>query len=139
MDLVDIHWHELNLRALRRRSRGGLTVRIILPADQRLEHGAVLACDGTGSVVINLLPCDALVIRAESPAQSAQIAYALGNLHLPAEISDVEISLPASEATQAALGRLGIQYELKSRRLRPSETGLVRPTVASPESNQFSS
>jgi urease accessory protein len=130
IDLVDIHWHELPLRALRRRSRGGRTVRILLPADQQLEHGAVLIRENRMTLALNLLACDALVIRPRSAAQAAQIAYAIGNLHLPAQVGAREIVLPADDATEAALGRLGVQYGLKSRRVRISDTGFPPVTVA---------
>lgn len=141
IDWFDVAWHELDKQALGRRSRAGRMVRIILPADQRLEHGAVLSRDGSRQVVVNLLPCQALVIKTPSAAELARAAYAIGNLHLPAQIEADQIILPAGAATEAALGSLGIAYRSQVRRIRPTPGIPPRLTVAeelSPPNDQKS-
>jgi urease accessory protein len=130
LDWIDVGWHELDKRALSRKSRRGQAVRIILPHDQRLEHGAVVAREGSLQIVINLLPCPALVIDARSATELAQAAYAIGNLHVPAQIESGQIILPADRATEAALGGLGISYQVQTRRISPIPNVIPKLTVA---------
>jgi urease accessory protein len=129
-DCVDVAWHELGKRALARPSRSGRPLRIILPHDQRLEHGAVLFRAAGRQIVVNLLPCPVLVIDCRSPTEFARAAYAVGNLHIPAQIEDGRIILPADAPAEAALGRLGIACQAQFRRLRPMPGVLPRLTVA---------
>jgi urease accessory protein len=130
IDIVDLAWHELDQRALACRSRSGRTVRIVLPHDQRLEHGAVLLREGSNQLVVNLLPCQSLVIEPPSATELAEAAYAIGNLHVPAQIEAGRIVLPADLATEAALGRLGISYQVRLRRIRPMPNVLPQLTIA---------
>jgi len=117
VDLVDIEWQERGKRVLRRQSRTGRAFRILLPANQFLDHGAIIARDDERAVAINILPCEAFVMRG-SPDQLISIAYGLGNLHLPAEIGRAEIIVPASQFAEAALGKLGIKFEAATRRIQ---------------------
>jgi urease accessory protein len=130
LDWLDVSWQELDKRALERQTRLGRMVRIILPANQRLEHGAVLARDGLHQIVINVIPCESLMIESQSAAELAHAAYVAGNLHLPAQIEDGRIILPADPATQAALDSRGISYRVQVRRIRPIPDILPRVTIA---------
>jgi urease accessory protein UreE len=127
LDYVDIAWHELDKRAMKLRSRRGRLARILLAHDQQLKHGAVLA----EQLVVNVLPCESLVIEVPSATELAQAAYAIGNLHLPAEITGGRIILPADNSTEAALDRLGIAYRVELRRISPMRNILPQITVAS--------
>jgi len=129
LDWLDVAWHEMDKHALGRQTRRGHMVRIILPHDQRLEHGAVLAREGSNQIVVNLLPCEALVVNTQSATELAEAAYAIGNLHIPAQIEAGQIILPADGATEAALGRLGISYQVQVRRIRPIPNVLPQLTV----------
>jgi len=124
-DLIDISWNEHGRRTLRRQSRAGLLVRVLLPAHEFLQHGSVL-CGVDEPIVVNLLPCRALVIRVETQARLAEICYTIGNLHLPAQITAREIAVPATEATEAALGRAGIPHAMEIRRVQPRIGDLPR-------------
>jgi urease accessory protein UreE len=125
LDLLDIAWPELACRALSRQTRGGRMVRIILPPEQSLEHGAVLAQEGRSRLVVNLIPCRALVIRGTADELS-KAAYAIGNLHIPAQIGGEEILLPADKSVEAALSQLGLPFQLQTRRIRPMTQSLPR-------------
>jgi urease accessory protein len=130
-DLLDIQWPEHGGRALRGQTRGGRPLRIILPADQSLEHGSVLRDEEGEAIAVNLLPCLAMVICPATPHELATISYAIGNLHLPAEIGAEEILIPASESTQAAVGRAGIPFDLDMRRVRTRRDDLPRVQLSS--------
>ena len=127
-DVLEITWNERGRRSLLRRTRGGRLIRIILPADQSLDHGAVLVEASDLVVVAELLPCQALVIAADTPAELARYAYLVGNAHLPAEIRDASILIPASVSAAAALGQLRVPYRIELCRIRVDRCGLPRVT-----------
>jgi len=131
VDLLDITWNERGLRSLRRATRSGRLVRVILPANQTFDHGAVVAETPESIVAINLLPCPALVIRAGGAAELARISFMIGNAHLPAEIGETEIILPATAAAASALGRLKITYTAEIRQVRVSCDGLPMIEISS--------
>jgi urease accessory protein UreE len=131
VDFLDIAWNERGLRSLRRTTRNKRLVRVILPADEELDHGDVIVeTPEAVAIVINLLPCDALTIRSEVRGQLAQFAYLIGNAHLPAEIRADEILIPATTSTAAALGQLKIPFSIETRRIRIDPDGLPMVTVS---------
>jgi urease accessory protein UreE len=130
LDLLDINWKDLDRRALAGRSRSGRPVRLVLGAGQKLAHGAVLWRDQDRRLIVNLLSCQVIVIDSLRPLKLARLAYAIGNLHLPAEIGRNQIVLPADEPTEAAIGRLNVRYSIDSRRIHPITDYLPRITVA---------
>jgi urease accessory protein len=129
-DPLDIAWHQLSKRALRRTTRGGRAVRIILPASQRLEHGAVLSQSESQQIIVNVPPSQTLVIQPASATELSRIAYAIGNLHIPAQIHEARIIVPADLSTEAALGRLGIAYQLQLLRFAPIPNVLPQLSIA---------
>jgi|GEM_PF-5141346 len=131
LDLFDIHWKDLDRRALSGKSKRGRTVRLVLGADQKLVHGAVLWRDAKRRLVANLLPCQVIVIESLPPVEMARLAYAIGNLHLPAEIREGRIMLPADDAAEAAIGRLNARYKLDNCRIHPITDWLPKISIAS--------
>lgn len=130
MDVLDIEWHERGRRTLESRTRAGRCVRVLLSADQAIEHGAILAGNGGARIVVNLVACEVLVIRPVSGVEAARIAYALGNAHVPAQIEPLEILVPASDATESVVRRLGIEFTIRTDLFRPALEELWRVQVA---------
>ncbi|MDP9173185.1 MAG: hypothetical protein M3O30_04870 [Planctomycetota bacterium] len=118
-DILDIDWQERGKRALRATTRQGRLVRILLPANQFLDHGSVLISDEVLRIIVNISPCELLVVAADSAQRLATLAYAIGNAHLPAEIRGGKILIPASDATEAGLGQLGIPFQTSVGRVMP--------------------
>src|SRR4051812_24918906 len=90
-DRLEIHWWELDLRAMRITTHGGLLVRVLLPRGVFLNEGDVLFHDGAMLVVVRVHPCEVLVIRPIGARQMGVVALTLGNLHAPTEITGDEI------------------------------------------------
>jgi len=59
------------------------------------------------------------VIAASTPRAAAAAAYEVGNLHLPTEIGDGEVIVPADEAVEAMLVRVGHEVRRDVRRFQP--------------------
>lgn len=131
VDYVDIQWDQRR-STLKARSRAGEEVRVLLPRGQALRHGDVLFEDDRRAVVINVLPCELIVVRSPSPRLMAALALELGNLHHPTEIGENELAFPEDPQSLAAARRVGLETTRELRRFDPlpvpaREIGLTQP------------
>ena len=76
---------------VRKKSRGGRLIRTLLKLGTVLRHGDVLFEDSQIIVAVNLLPCEVLIAEPKNSIECASVAYKLGDLHVPMEISDSEM------------------------------------------------
>jgi urease accessory protein len=110
-DELEIDWWELDRRALRKTTRGGTPVRILLPLGESLSDGDVLFDDGQTLIVLCVAPAEVLVVRPRDAAEMGIVALELGNLHAPAEIVGDEIRVAPDGPVEAALHEMGVSYE----------------------------
>jgi urease accessory protein UreE len=89
VDWLDLTWFDCTLRALKRRTRAGRSVSVLLPIGTRLRHGDVLS--NSPPIAVNLLSSDVLVVSPPDCAMLARIALELGNLHVPVELAGSEL------------------------------------------------
>ncbi len=118
-DIVDLHWWELDRRALRKTTHGGRGIRIVLALGESLADGAILHDDGSTLIVCKVLPCEVLVVFPENLTQMGRIALALGNLHAPSQITATEILAAPDGPVEAALNELGVPFERQVRCFTP--------------------
>jgi urease accessory protein len=93
VDWVDIDWTHTLRRAMRLVSRAGRRVDVLLPPGGRLAHGDLLVV-GETPVAVWLAEIDLLKIVCPDPVVRARVAFDLGNLHLPAQMTPVSILTP---------------------------------------------
>lgn len=118
-DYVDVEWFECG-RIVKRVSRGGVNVRVLLPPGQRFGHGDVISDDGEAAIAIEVKPSEMLVVTAIAPRLLAVLALELGNLHCPTEITDsAEVIFPEDGPTLAVLDKLGLSASRQLRRFNP--------------------
>jgi urease accessory protein len=125
IDEVELHWHECRRRSLRKRSRAGRDVGVLMAAGTVLRHGDVLHADASVTLAVSVRPCALLAIAIESPARAAALAYALGEQHKPMEIRTAEILTPADDAIAALLRRLGFECVEKWDRFAPARSSVT--------------
>lgn len=127
IDWVDLSWRECGRRALRKRSRSGEPLRILLRLGVTLRHGDLLrqAADGILAIAVNVLPCEVLVASPRDAQQLFAAAMELGNLHAPAQFSEGQIITVCDGPIEAVFHRLGIAHKRLTRRFEPfSSTGM---------------
>ena len=118
IDELDIEWWELDRRALRKTTRSGISLRILLPIGESLADGQVLFDDGS-LVVLRVSPAEILVIRPGDARTMGIVCLALGNLHAPAEISGDEVLVAPDGPVEATLPELGIAFRREVRKFQP--------------------
>lgn len=118
VDYVDIQWDQRR-STLKARSRGGEEVRVLLPRGQTLGHGDVLFEDEARALVINVLPCELIVVSSQNPRLMAELALELGNLHWPTQVTEMELIFLESDESLAAAQRIGLEISRQVRRFDP--------------------
>ncbi|HEY2587423.1 MAG TPA: urease accessory protein UreE [Tepidisphaeraceae bacterium] len=118
VEYVDIGWDQCR-STLKAQTRGGEEVRVLLPRGQILRHGDVLFEDAARSVVVNVLPCELIVVRSDNPRRLAELALELGNLHWPTQVADDAILFVEEGNALAAVQRIGLSWTRETRRFEP--------------------
>jgi urease accessory protein UreE len=121
IDWLDLTWQECRRRAHRKKTRRGHDIRILLPLQQTLHHGDLLAQNPDGaSIVINLLETALLVASPRTQKESLRLVFELGNLHVPVEFSPpAHLKTPHDEAVESLLSQLSIPFEIQTLRFQP--------------------
>ena len=95
VDVLAVEWYETGKRILRKATRGGVDVAMrFLKEGMSLTEGDILYVDEGMVIVVEILPCDTLVIPMASMAEVAAVCYETGNRHLPLYREEDELLVP---------------------------------------------
>lgn len=126
-DLLQLEWYETSRRIQRRNTAGGREIALrLLKQGQRLQQGDVLYMDETTAVVVDILPCEAIVVTPASMLEMGTVCYEIGNKHLPIFIQDNEVLIPWEEPLFRWLEAAGYKPVKAMRKL----TIMLRSNVA---------
>jgi len=94
-DVLAVEWYETGKRILRKATRDGVDVALrFFKEGVSLVEGDVLYADEGVVIVVEILPCEALVIPMVSMAEVAAVCYETGNRHLPLYHEEEELLAP---------------------------------------------
>ncbi|MEL6197402.1 MAG: urease accessory protein UreE [Pseudomonadota bacterium] len=94
-------------RRTRLESDRGLTILLDLPEATELEDGAALVLEDGRHIRVVAAPEPLLEIRARDARHLAQLAWHIGNRHLPAEIQDGRLLIQRDHVIADMVDRLG--------------------------------
>jgi urease accessory protein UreE len=122
IDWIDLTSAECSTRAMRKCTRGGREIRILLNLGTVLRHGDVLIdrTDSAPMVAVNVIPDEVIVASVRDAAEIAALAYKLGDAHVPMQFCDGAIITAADPLVQAEVDAMGIEYTIEQRRFSPS-------------------
>jgi len=121
IDYVDFDWHEIYKKLHKKTSRNKVDIALKLD-DYVLSHGMrdgdVLGTEGNTVFVVNILPCEAIVIKAEAHLVP-KVCYEIGNKHaaLLYGESHEEFVTPYNEPTKLLMEKIGAKVEVKAVKL----------------------
>lgn len=127
IDWLDLEWHEANKRILHKKTRAGREITMkFLKENQNLTQGDILYEDAKTIVVIDIQPCETIVIKPKNNFEIAAICYEIGNKHLPLFFQEDELLIAYEAPLFNLLTSLG--YEVKkqnSKLINPLKTSVV--------------
>lgn len=143
LDVLPVEWYETNKRILRRPTRGGRELALkFLEESPALTDGDILYADEYTVIMVDILPCETLVIRMSSPHAIAAICYEIGNRHLPLFMEPDELLVPAEEPLFRWLSANGYDVRREDRKLlHPLRSTIAphgHPTASTGGSSLFS-
>ena len=108
IDWLCLEWFEAHKRILRKRTMSGKELSLkFLQEDPALTCGDVLYEDESTVIVVDILPCDVIVIKPSSLFEMAAVCYEIGNKHLPLFYEDEEVLVPFEQPLFRLLSALG--------------------------------
>lgn len=134
MDHLQLEWYETNKRILHKHTQSGKEITIrFLKENQNLTQGDIIYRDDERFVVIDILPCEIIIIRPASMNEMASVCYEIGNKHLPLFFQEDELLVPFEEPLFRLLSAAG--YEIKK-----GERKLINPlkSTVTPHGNSTS-
>ena len=127
VDWLAIEWHECNKRILHKKTKQGREVALkFLKESQQLQQDDVLYIDDDIIIAVEILACEAIVIKPESMYEIALISYEIGNKHLPLFYEENNLLVPYDAPTFRLLQASGLQPEIQQCKL----TNPLRTSVA---------
>ena len=118
LDVLPIEWYETDKRIMRRPTRGGRELALkFLQENPALKDGDILYADEQTIVLVEILPCETLVIRMTSPQEIAAVCYEIGNRHLPLFLETDELLVPVEEPLFRWLVASGYDVRREDRKL----------------------
>jgi len=140
IDPVGMQWHETGKRIARKTTRGGREVVLkFLRESPALCDGDVLYEDGECLIVVDILPCAVLVIRATSFYTIASVCYEIGNKHLPLYVEKEELLVPYEAPLLRMLVAGGYDVRQEERKLLyPLKTTVAAHAHSGNSSSLFS-
>lgn len=95
IDPFELEWFETNKRIIRKKSKDGTELALrFLTEGKQLREGDILFREGNTVIVVQILPCEAIVFSPKSLLEMGTICYEIGNKHLPLFIQEDEILVP---------------------------------------------
>ena len=95
IDYLSLEWYETNKRILHKFTQSGKQVTLrFLKENQKLTPGDIIYEDNESIIAIDVVPCEAIIIRPLSMYEMAAICYEIGNKHLPLFFENNELLVP---------------------------------------------
>ena len=92
IDRLELEWFETSKRIQRKTTEGGMEIAIrFLKEGQRLLQNDIIYMDAEIAVVVDIKPCEAIVVNPQSLLEMGTICYEIGNKHLPIFIQENQV------------------------------------------------
>ena len=127
IDRLPLEWYETAKRILHRKTQSGREVILkFLKQTQELSQDDVLHEDEASLIVVDIIPCDAIVIQPSTPYEMAFVCYEIGNKHLPLFFENDSLLIPFEAPILRMLQASGLKLQQEKRKL----LNPLRTTVA---------
>ncbi|QNK64030.1 urease accessory protein UreE [Pedobacter sp. PAMC26386] len=95
IDLLELEWYETTKRIQRKKTKSGMEIAIrFVREGQRLRQDDILYIDTEKVVLIDIIPCETIVLCPETLLEMGTVCYEIGNKHMPLFIQDNKVMMP---------------------------------------------
>jgi urease accessory protein len=118
IDYLELEWYETPKRILHKQTNSGKEISLkFLNQTQSLTEGDILYQDEETLVVVQVRPCESIVIRPGSMYEMAYICYEIGNKHLPLFYENDELMIPYEAPLLRVFQASGLKPLMEHRKL----------------------
>lgn len=118
VDTISIDWYETRSRIMHKQSKLGEQVVIkFLQSNPDLKEGDILWFDDTRVIAVKIKPCKAIIIKPSNILEAANIAFEIGNKHLPLFYEKDDLLIPYDEPLYKLLQASGYVMKIEDRKL----------------------
>lgn len=128
IDFLCMEWYETNKRILHKQTIGGQKISIkFLQENPDWKEDDVVFADDKTIIVIEIIPCEAIVITPTTIMEAAAISYEIGNKHLPLFYYENELLIPYDPPLFRLLHASGYTMKIEQRKLQQPLKTSVSP------------
>lgn len=118
IDFVPLEWYESERNILRKQTQSGREIAFrLLKEGQRLKHNDVVLITDDLVIVIDIQPCEVILLSPKTLPEMARACYEIGNKHAPLFLEGDEILLPYDKPMFEWLSAAGFSPQKANRRL----------------------
>jgi urease accessory protein len=118
LDWVSLEWYETSKRILRKKTKAGRDISLrFLQENAILTEGDILYNDGKVLIVVEVLPCDCILIEPKNMFEMASLCYEIGNKHLPLFFENNTLLVPFEQPLYTLLLAQGHNATRENRKL----------------------
>lgn len=118
IDWLQLEWFEAGKRILRRKTQSGRELALKFLAEHTgLKQGDVIYEDERSIIVIEIIPCECLVIKPSDMFEMASACYEIGNKHLPLYFEENCLLVPFEKPLYKLLAAQGYPVSIETRKL----------------------
>ncbi|MES2890536.1 MAG: urease accessory protein UreE [Bacteroidota bacterium] len=118
IDYLFIEWYEATKRILHKKTISGRDVAMkFLNENPQLSEGDVVYEDDFNIVVVEISPCDAIIVRPRTMFEMAAVSYEIGNKHIPVFYDQEELMVAFERPLYNSLLAAGYDVHQGSRKL----------------------
>lgn len=140
IDYLSLEWYECTKRILHKTTHSGRSITLrFLQQPVHFKPGDVIFQDENSSIVIDILPCKAMVINPSSEYELASACYELGNKHLPLFYENNALVIPFDAPVYKMLSSAGFNINIEESVLsNPLKTSVLPHAHESQSHSLFS-
>jgi urease accessory protein len=140
IDHLSLEWYECTKRILHKTTQSGRNITLrFLQQPVHFEAGDVIYQDDIISIIIDILPCKAMIIHPASEYELASACYELGNKHLPLFYENNSLVIPFDAPAYKMLSAAGFNISIEESVLsNPLKTSVLPHAHESQSQSLFS-
>lgn len=128
VDILVIEWYEAHKRILHKQTNSGVAIALkFLNENPDLTDGDILWENDRSLLIVEIKPCESIVITPKSILEASSLCYEIGNRHLPLFYGGDCLLIPYDVPLHNLLESSGYEINIEDRKLTNAFNTTVLP------------